>query len=101
MNVRDERKAILNMIQINYHDHIVRKSGLLGGKPVIKGTRVPVELVLQYLANDPDINNLFAAFPHLTIEDVKACLLYARELVEEEQIFPLSNDVSSQEQTLL
>ncbi len=87
------------MIQMNYHDRIVRKLGILGGKPVIKGTRVPVELVLQYLANDPDIKNLFAAFPHLTIEDVKACFLYARELVEEEQIFPLPSDASQQEQT--
>lgn len=89
------------MMQINYHDRIVRKPGILGGKPVIEGTRVPVELVLQYLANDPDIKNLFAAFPHLTREDVQACLLYARELVEEEQVFPLPGDTSQQEQTRL
>jgi uncharacterized protein (DUF433 family) len=69
---------------MNYHDRIVRNHDILGGKPVIKGTRVPVDLVLQCLANDPDIKKLFAAFPHLTIEDVKACLLYARELVEGE-----------------
>jgi uncharacterized protein (DUF433 family) len=99
MNVRDVKKATLNMIQMNYHDRIVSKPGILGGKPIIKGTRVPVELVLQYLANDPDIKNLFAAFPHLTVEDVKACLLYARELVEEEQIFSLPSDASQQEQT--
>src|SRR5437762_14350660 len=97
MNVRDVKKVMLNMIQMNYHDRIIRKPGILGGKPVIKGTRVPVELVLQYLANDPDITPLFAAFPHLTIQDVKACLLYARELVEEEQIFPLPSDASQQE----
>jgi uncharacterized protein (DUF433 family) len=89
------------MIQINYHDHIVSNPSILRGKPVIKGTRVPVELVLQYLANDPDIKTLFAAFPHLTTEDVKACLLYARELVEEEQIFSLPSDASQQEQTRL
>ena len=86
------------MLNINYHDHIVRNPGILGGKPVVKGTRVPVELVLQYLAENPDLNNLFAAFPHLTREDVKACLLYARELVEEEHIFPLPTDASQQEQ---
>jgi hypothetical protein len=56
--------------------------------------RSPVELVLQYLADDPDIKPLFAAFPHLTVEDVKACLLYARELVEEEQIFSLPSGAS-------
>ena len=42
----------------------------------------------QYLAEEPDITALFAAFPHLTLEDVKACLDYARDLVEEEEIFP-------------
>ena len=57
-----------------YHERIVRIPGLVGGKPVVRGTRIPVELVLQYLAYDPDVNTLFEAFPRLTIEDVKACL---------------------------
>jgi uncharacterized protein (DUF433 family) len=43
---------------------------------VVKGTRIPVKLVLQYLAYDPDIHTLFEAFPRLTREDVKACLAY-------------------------
>jgi uncharacterized protein (DUF433 family) len=47
------------------------------GKPVVKGTRVPVELVLEELAANPDPNELFAAHPTLTIEDVQACLTYA------------------------
>lgn len=36
-------------------------------------------------SHDPDIKNIFAAFPHFTVEDIKACLSYAQELVEEEQ----------------
>jgi uncharacterized protein (DUF433 family) len=63
---------------INYHDRIIRNPGILAGKPVIKGTRVPVELVLQYLASDPDIKNIFVAFPHLTVDDIKACFSYAQ-----------------------
>jgi uncharacterized protein (DUF433 family) len=51
------------------------------GKPVVKGTRIPVELVLAQLAYNPDLNELFAAYPHLTVEDVKACLAFARSLV--------------------
>src|SRR3979411_1173527 len=66
------------------HERIVRIPGLVGGKPVVKGTRIPVELVLQYLAYDPDVHTLFEAFPRLTLEDVKACLAYAQELCEEE-----------------
>lgn len=77
---------------INYHDRIVRNPGILAGKPVIKGTRVPVELVLQYLASDPDIKNIFAAFSHLTVDDIKACFSYAQELVEEEQAFPIPEE---------
>jgi uncharacterized protein (DUF433 family) len=76
------------MTQTNYHDRIVRIRGFVGGKPVIKGTRVSAELVLQYLVGDPHAENLFAAFPHLTMDDVRACLSYALELVEEEQAFP-------------
>jgi uncharacterized protein (DUF433 family) len=51
------------------------------GKPVVKGTRIPVELVLEQLAYNPDLGELFAAYPHLTVEDVKACLAFARTAV--------------------
>lgn len=73
--------------QFTYQDRIVRIPGLVGGKPVIKGTRIPVDLVLKYLAYNPDVHTLFEAFPKLTMEDVKACLTYAQELVEEEEIY--------------
>lgn len=61
---------------------IVRDPEVLAGKPVVKGTRIPVELVLNYLANNPNFNDLFADYPRLTIEDVKACLAFAQEAVE-------------------
>jgi uncharacterized protein (DUF433 family) len=51
------------------------------GKPVVKGTRIPVELVLEHLAYNPDVTELFAAYPHLTLDDVKACLAYAQKAV--------------------
>jgi len=70
------------------HDRIVRIPGLMGGKPVIKGHRIPVELVLEYLAYDPDLTKLFEAFPRLTREDVRACLAYAHKLVENESPEP-------------
>jgi uncharacterized protein (DUF433 family) len=67
---------------------IVRIPGLVGGKPVIKGTRIPVWLVLEYLAEDPNINTLFEDYLDLTVEDIKACLAYAKGLVEDEEMFP-------------
>jgi len=56
-------------------------SDVMVGKPVIKGTRIPVELVLAKLAANPDLEDLFLDYPELTVEDVKACLRYASTLV--------------------
>jgi uncharacterized protein (DUF433 family) len=47
------------------------------GKPVVSGTRVPVELVLRHLAQSLDVGDVLEAFPHLTRDDVRACLTYA------------------------
>lgn len=71
---------------------IVVDPRILVGKPVVKGTRISVELVLHHLAQTLDLEDLFAAYPHLTPEDVKACLAYAEALVAGEDIFPLILD---------
>jgi uncharacterized protein (DUF433 family) len=47
------------------------------GKPVIKGTRLPVELILAKLAANPDLDELFLDYPELTIDQVRACLYFA------------------------
>lgn len=57
-----------------YEDRIIQDPRILVGKPVVKGTRIPVELVLGHLAANPDLAELFAAYPRLTVEDVQACL---------------------------
>jgi uncharacterized protein (DUF433 family) len=63
-------------------DRITTNPNVMVGKPVVKGTRIPVALVVAHLANNPDLDDLFAAYPDLTIDDVKACLQYARHAVE-------------------
>jgi uncharacterized protein (DUF433 family) len=78
--------------QATYQDRIVRIPGLVGGKPVINGTRIPVDLILERLAHDLDLNTLFEDYPHLTKDDIKACLAYAKELVEEEELLPASEE---------
>jgi uncharacterized protein (DUF433 family) len=75
--------------QQNYHDRIEVNPAILAGKPVVKGTRIPVEIVLEHLAYDLDVTTLFADYPRLTVDDVKACLAYAEALVEEETGYPL------------
>jgi uncharacterized protein (DUF433 family) len=52
------------------------------GKPVVKGTRIPVALVLEYLSRQPSFDELFADYPSLTLEDVQACFAYAQRLVD-------------------
>jgi uncharacterized protein (DUF433 family) len=69
-------------------ERIVRIPGVLGGKPVIQGTRIPVDMILERLAVDLDLKTLFADYPELTERDIKACIAYAKELVEDEAVVP-------------
>lgn len=60
-----------------YADHIVHNPEIMADKPIIMGTRIPAERIFAHLAHTPDLDDLFAAFPRLTIEDVQAALSYA------------------------
>jgi len=71
---------------INYRDRITADPRVMVGKPVIRGTRIPVETVLEELAHNPNINELLAAHPALTLEDVQACLAYAQAMVRGEEV---------------
>src|ERR1700726_2555434 len=71
--------------QQNYLDRIIVDPRILVGKPVIKGTRIPVKLVLKRLAQDLDTKTLFEDYPQLTEKDVKATLSYAEKLIEQEE----------------
>lgn len=71
--------------QHKYQGRIVQDPNILAGKPVIRGTRIPVDLVLAKLARNPDLQELFTDYPRLTLDDVKACLEYASSLVERQR----------------
>ncbi len=71
---------------INYTEHIITNPEIMGGRPVIKGTRIPVETVLQRLAQELDIQTLLEDYPRLTKSDIKACLIYTQDVLEE--IYP-------------
>jgi len=77
-------------------DRIVRILGLLGGKPVIKGTRIPVDLILERLTVDLDLTTLFEDYPELTEADIKACIAFAKELVDDEGSLPTTDTDSKQ-----
>ena len=71
-----------------YHERIIADPRILAGKPVVKGTRIAVELVLEELSQNPDVEELLAAHPDLTRTDVQACLAYAKALATGEEVSP-------------
>ena len=69
-------------MQVNWRDHIVSTPDVLRGKPRIKGTRIPVSLILGYLAASKTTEEIKGEFSDLTEAQIAACLDYARELSE-------------------
>lgn len=72
-----------------WQDRIEIDPGRLGGKPVVRGTRIPVELVVEMVADGWSAERIRESYPGLTEEDVRACLHYAAALLREERRFPL------------
>jgi uncharacterized protein (DUF433 family) len=67
---------------MNLREYIVSTPDVLHGKPRIRGTRIPVSLILGYLAAGYTVEEIINEFPDLTKEQIEACLDYARELAE-------------------
>jgi len=67
---------------INWKDYIISTPEVLKGKPRIINTRIPVSLILGYLAADKTKEDIMAEFDGLKPEHIAACLDYARELSE-------------------
>jgi uncharacterized protein (DUF433 family) len=66
----------------DWKDHIASDPEILRGKPRLKGTRIPVSLILGYLAAGTTPEGILAEYPDLTREQTAACLDYARDLAE-------------------
>jgi uncharacterized protein (DUF433 family) len=75
----DEQK-LLERITIN--------PAIFGGKPIIRGRRLAVEHVLGMLAAGSTAESILEHYPYLEAEDIRACLVYARRLVGNEQVEP-------------
>ena len=69
-------------MQADWKNHIVSTPDALRGKPRIKGTRIPISLILGYLAAGRIIEEIIKEFPDLTREQISACLVYDRDLSE-------------------
>lgn len=71
---------------MKWKQYIVADPKVLYGKPVIKNTRIPVDLILEKLAAGDTIPDLLDAYPSITKEDINACLLFAADAVKNERI---------------
>ena len=71
-------------------DRIEIDPDVMSGKPVIKGTRITVELVLRKLAEGATDSDLLDAYPRLTREDIRAAIAYAADTIAHEEIILLA-----------
>lgn len=71
-------------------ERIVVNPKIMGGKPVVKGTRITVEQVLKLLAQGLSPKEILKDYPHLSKDDIAAVLLYAAKVAGEEEIYPVT-----------
>ena len=75
---------------MDWKEYIIIDSEILTGKPVIKGTRLAVEFIVGLLAQGWSEADILQNYPGLTKEDILACLSYAREMLQDERVYPMT-----------
>lgn len=75
---------------MNYKERIISDHQVMLGKPVIKGTRITVELLLRKLSEGATLSDLLAMYPHLQEDDIMAALMYASDIVANEEVIMLN-----------
>jgi uncharacterized protein (DUF433 family) len=83
------------MTEVDWRQHIVTDGAILGGKPVLRGTRLSVEFVLELLAAGWDRRSLQENYPNLTEERIRAVLAYAADTFREERFYILPPEKAS------
>ena len=74
---------------MTWRERISIDPDVLVGKPIITGTRITVELVIDLLARGYTKEQILAQYDHLTGDDVQACLAYAAEVLQSEKVYAL------------
>jgi uncharacterized protein (DUF433 family) len=74
----------------DWREYIVADPQVMLGKPVVRGTRITVELILEKLAAGESVDDLLVAYPRLSRDAVRAALAYAAETLRADTIFPLA-----------
>ncbi len=71
---------------MDYKERITSDPDIMLGKPVIKGTRITVELILKKLSEGMTIEEVLEAYPHLAKEDILATLSYSADVISQEEL---------------
>jgi len=74
---------------MSFIDKIELNPKVCGGKPVIKGTRIPVSVILDQIATGESWDSIIGGFPELRKDDIQAALLYASALLEHTEVTEL------------
>ena len=74
---------------MKWQERIVIDPQILVGKPVIKGTRLAVEFIIELMSQGWTVQDILHNYPGLTNEDIQACLAYASAVLHQEKVFPL------------
>jgi uncharacterized protein (DUF433 family) len=74
---------------MDWRERIVVDPEVLVGKPIVRGTRLAVEFIIDLLTEGWDVQEILRNYPGLTVEDIRACLSYARDLVRDERVYPV------------
>ncbi len=77
-------------MEIMWQDYITSDPKILFGKPVIKGTRVPVDLILQKLGKGETFEKLLKAYPRVDRKGLYACLFFASDFIKHEVVVAVS-----------
>ena len=70
-------------------ERIIINSNILQGKPIIKGTRISVELILELLSSGMSVDEIMQEYPHLQRDDVLAAIDFAAKSLKHEEVFSL------------
>ena len=71
-------------------ERIVINPKVMGGKPVIRGTRLTVEYILNLLAHGAKVEEILQEYKGLTEDDIRACILFATKALENTEFMPLA-----------
>lgn len=75
----------------DWRERITVDPAILVGKPVVRGTRLAVEFILDLVAGGWSFDEVLANYPGLTVEDIRACVAYAKDVLAEERVFPAAH----------